>query len=162
MIRLNDINKTVIDEKAINTYGVLHLGISLLIGDFGLKLEYETNEVRDKDIELLDKIFDVKDIEYKAMSVAKPTGYVNVMKPKYELVSEGEYDPVKKEEYLTWKDVSQYATSIKAEMPNGDIRNVFYNNSEKCIGVKSYYRNDCGAYIYDDDLFNALMLKKVE
>ena len=175
MIRLNDIDKTVIDEKEIKGYSTFIVGFydrdeykegericCLYTGNIGMKVEYETKEARDKDIELLDKIFDVKDIEYKAMSVEKPTGYVNVMKPEYELVSEGEYDPVKKEEYLTWKDVKRYATGIKAQLPNGETHIIRYDDDNDRIEFGNSHSETYDGCIYDEDLFNALMLKKVE
>jgi hypothetical protein len=117
----------------------------------GIMAHYDSKEARDKDIELLDKIFDVKSIEDKA-NEEYDFGEFQVINPK----------PTKEEKYVTWHDIEVSALTTRVEMPNGDIRIVYYNNSEKCIGVKSYYRNDCGAYIYDEDLFNALMLKKVE
>lgn len=160
MIRLNDINKTVIDEKKINTYGIVHLSISLLIGDFGLKLEYETDEARDKDIELLDKIFDVKDIEDKANAYPDE---IDALKFAMSGIKK-ECEPVKKE-YITWEEVAkQSENEIKVKLSNGDIKKLKYDNTVYCgsISINNISRGNTDGYIYDEDLFNALMLKKVE
>jgi len=174
MIRFNDIDKTVIDVNSITGYSKNDdsIGINLILSSTREKfVEYNSYETRNIDIELLDKLFDIKNIEDKAMSVEKPTRDVNVMKPKIELVSElsgeesklvskGEDDPVK---YLTWKDVKQYATSIKAEMPNGDIKWIWYKPAFggyiDIADVNDDTRLD--AIIYDEDLFNSLRLKEV-
>jgi hypothetical protein len=165
MIRLNDNHKTRLNERNLSRYykdkGEYFLICIELAGSHSYLL-YKSKEARDKDIELLDKIFDIKSIEYKA-NEEKPS-YNPKYEPNYVLgdSQECEPKPTKEEKYVTWHDIEVSALTTRVEMPNGDIRLVYYNNSEKCIGVKSYYRNDCGAYIYDEDLFNALMLKKVE
>jgi hypothetical protein len=67
MIRLNDINNTVIDERSINEYysqDELSLNvIKLIICGIYETVTYSTKEARDKDIELLDKFFEVKPLE---------------------------------------------------------------------------------------------------
>ena len=159
MIRLNDSNKIVIDETKINEYySQDEMGLPvikmIICGNYE-NILYSTKEARDKDIELLDKIFDVKDIEYKAIAESKPSydfGEPQVLEP----------EPTKKEKYLTWKEAKKYATMIKAKLPNGEIALISWNDC--CIymydEVNREYR--INATIYDEDLFNALMLKKVE
>ncbi len=158
MIRLNDINKTVIDEKKMNMYmgrqytnydtdtPTFEKIYELYISNerIGITIQYETKELRDKDIELLDKLFEVKSIEYKAKSQAKP-----------ELTGK-----CVKEEYLTWYDVKQSENPIKAKLPNGDIKMICYDDEDDDIIIESYTHRE--ARIYDEDLFNALMLKRVE
>jgi hypothetical protein len=69
---------------------------------------------------------------------------------------------VNKEEYITWKDVESgksLATYIKALL-NGKTVFVRWND----VDIRLYDEQDglIIACIYDEDLFNALMLKKVE
>jgi len=156
MIRLNDKYKTRINEKDINRYYAegkedVYITINIIIcGDYE-HLFYESKELRDKDIELLDKLLDVKSIEDKA-NESYDLGELQVLEP----------EPTKKEKYLTWEEAKKYATMIKAKLPNGEIALISWNDC--CIymydEVNREYR--INATIYDEDLFNALMLKKVE
>ena len=170
MIRLNDINKTVIDEKEIKAYSGCEGDlfeieeISLLVGKTHINFRYDSKETRDKDIELLDKIFDVKDIEYKANAYPHELDALKFamsgMKQESKLVSEGEYDPVKKEEYLTWDYVRRRKpTYIKALLNGKKVHVVLKDMFIRLFDEDENYIN---ATIYDEDLFNALMLKKVE
>lgn len=165
MIRLNDINKTVIDEKTIEIYNAYKdymydhdteknkdvEAIELRTSNGGITVRYDSKEARDKDIELLDKIFDVKSIEDKANAYPDE---IDALKFAMSGIKK-ECEPVK-EEYITWEDVKQVEGTIKAELPNGAVREMFYNDYDKHIYIKQ------GVYIYDEDLFNALKLKKVE
>jgi hypothetical protein len=156
MIRLNDKYNSRVNENDINWYNAeekagVYITINILIcGDYE-HLFYESKELRDKDIELLDKIFDVKSIEYKA-NEEYDFGEPQVMNPK----------PTKKEKYVTWKDVKRYATWVNVEFPNGEFRTVDYDEECLSINIMSNYSDTKEAIIYDEDLFNALMLKKVE
>jgi hypothetical protein len=154
MIRLNDINKTVIDEKSINEYysqGEMNLNcIRMIIGGAYENFMYSTKELRDKDIELLDQLFDVKSIEDKA-NEEKPSydfGELQVINP----------NPTKKEKYLTWDEVC----NKKGEYFSAEISNVLvtllYNGHEITI----FNGNAIASFVYSKDLFNALKLKKVE
>jgi hypothetical protein len=165
MIRLNDINKTVISESKVVAYDRFADNyydsktginknmevISLFVERHYIKALYESKEARDKDIELLDKIFEVKSIEDKANEESKPS---------YDFGEPVECEP-KQEEYITWNYVKQTfkeGTKIKVEMPNGDNRFIFCDDGDIIIA-----RNDCReGRIYTEDLFNALMLKKVK
>jgi hypothetical protein len=166
MIRLNDIDKTVIDESKVDAYygygedkTCIYLGGTIYV-------DYNSKEARDKDIELLDQLFDVKSIEDKANAYPHELDALKFamsgIKKECELVSEGEDDLVKKEEYLTWKDVESgksLTTYIKALL-NGKTVFVRWND----VDIRLYDEQDglIIACIYDEDLFNALMLKKVE
>jgi hypothetical protein len=167
MIRLNDKDNSRINEKDINFYRVeenesVCITINIIIcGDYE-HLRYETKEARDKDIELLDKILDVKSIEDKANAYPHEIDVLNYtasgIKKESKLVSEGEYDLVKKEEYLTWDEVC----NKKGEFFSAEISNVLvtvvYNSREIAI----FNDNAIASFVYDKDLFNALKLKKVE
>jgi hypothetical protein len=156
MIRLNDINKTVIDEKSINEYysqGEMGLNtIRMIIGGTYENFMYSTKELRDKDIELLDKLLDVKSIEDKA-NEEYDFGELQVINPK----------PTKEEKYITWEEVKNSKKNINIKLSNGDIHSVGYDEGNARIqffvGYNGYDYEGC---IYEEDLFNALMLKKVE
>jgi UDP-galactopyranose mutase len=63
MIRLNDINNTVIDESKVAAYHEYEDDNSICIYlNERTYVDYESKELRDKDIELLDKFFNVKSI----------------------------------------------------------------------------------------------------
>jgi hypothetical protein len=161
MIRLNDINKTVISEtkvvaydRFVDNYYDSKTGISknmevisLFVERHYIKAWYESKEARDKDIELLDKIFDVKSIEYKA-NEEYDFGELQVINP----------EPAKEEKYITWEEVKNSKKKIKVKMPNGNNRFIFYKDCDIVIARNDYREGR----IYDEDLFNALMLKKVE
>jgi hypothetical protein len=171
MIRLNDKYNSRVNENDINWYGVeekegVYISIDIC-GDYE-HLFYETKEARDKDIELLDQLFEVKDIK-EQVEIAKLKK--EVASHDMGIPSERARDyisnlntcaPVKKEEYLTWKDVKRIATKIKAELPNGYIRMIYYDEECFSISIMSNLADIKEAIIYDEDLFNALMLKKVE
>jgi hypothetical protein len=145
MIRLNDVDRTVIDESKVAAYYGYGEDKTCIVLSTCLYVDYYSQEQRDKDIELLDKIFDVKSIEDKA-NEEYDFGEPQVMNPK----------PTK-EEYLTWDYVKQFECGVNAYLPDGSICKVYYeeNNNRIQLGVGR-------GYIYDEDLFNALMLKKVE
>lgn len=162
MIRLNDIDKTVIDEsKVVAYYGYGEDKICIYLGG-SIYVDYNSQEQRDKDIELLDKIFDVKSIEDKANAYPHEIDALKFamsgIKKESKLVSEGEDDLVKKEEYLTWDEVC----NKKGEFFSAEISNVLvtvvYNSREIAI----FNDNAIASFVYDKDLFNALKLKKVE
>lgn len=150
MIRLNDINNTVIDESKVVAYYEYEeektYCISIVL-NIKLFVDYNSKEARDKDIELLDKLFDVKNIE----------DYVYGRYPDETQTIKKTSEPVK-EEYLTWEDVRQSEKLIEAELPNGDIKLICYEDDDIVIESDTHRE----ARIYDENLFNALMLKKVE
>jgi hypothetical protein len=155
MIRLNDIDRTVIDESKVAAYYVYEEDKACIYLGGTKYVDYNSKEARDKDIELLDKIFDVKSIEDKA-NEEKPSydfGELQVMNPK----------PVK-EEYLTWDYVAEYNIPLKAKLPNGDIRTLRYeDNFDGLIGICTRDDNEnYSAYFYDKETFNSLKLRKVE
>jgi hypothetical protein len=161
MIKLNDIDKTVIDEsKVVAYYGYGEDKICIVLST-NLYADYYSPEQRDKDIELLDKLFDVKSIEDKANAYPHEIDVFNYamsgIKKESKLVSEGEDDLVKKEEYLTWDEVC----NKKGEYFSAEISNVLvtclYNGEDIVIFTDS----SIGSFVYDKDLFNALRLKKV-
>ena len=179
MIRLNDINKTVISETKIKCYGSLNdytynngvrvdrEAINVLFTMGEINFQYESKELRDKDIELLDKIFDVKAIEDKANE--ESTQIPNEPIPYYEPSDLGEPQvlvPVReeskptKEEYLTWEEVKNSKKNINIKFSNGDIHSVGYDEGN--ARIQFFVGYDYEGCIYEEDLFNALMLKKVE
>lgn len=172
MIRLNDESKTRINEKDIIFYRPKYeiglIVITMVICGDVENLYYNNEQLRDKDLELLDKLFDVKSIEDKVKNRIYPDSIdafnyaMSGIKKECKLVSEGEYDPVKKEEYLTWKDVEQSEKPIKAKLPNGDVRLLEYNKNTSEINIFNPDSYFYGACILNENLFNALMLKKVE
>jgi len=162
MIRLNDIDKTVIDEsKVVAYYGYGEDKICIYLGG-SIYVDYNSKELRDKDIELLDKLLDVKSIEDKANAYPHEIDALKFamsgIKKESKLVSEGEDDLVKKEEYLTWDEVC----NKKGEFFSAEISNVLvtllYNGHEITI----FNGNAIASFVYSKDLFNALKLKKVE
>ena len=169
MIRLNDTDKTVIDEKEIKGYfaydykddeydTIIEYCLRIIRRHNTSMFQYGTKKARDKDIELLDKLFDVKSIE----GVAKPELYSNEggINEESKLVSEGEYNPVKKEEYLTWEEVKNSEKKINIKLSNGDIHRVSYDEANERI--RFWVGDDYEGCIYEEDLFNALKLKRVE
>jgi hypothetical protein len=160
MIRLNDKYNSRVNENDINWYGVeekegVYISIDIC-GDYE-HLFYETKEARDKDIELLDKIFDVKSIEDKANAYPHE---VDALKFAMSDIKK-EFEPVK-EEYITWDEVKNSKKKIKVKMPNGDNRVIFCDDGDIII-ARIIARNDYReGRIYKEDLFNALKLKKVE
>ena len=148
MIRLNDISKTVIDESKVSAYyGYEEEKVYISLGG-NRYVDYNSKELRDKDIELLDKLFDVKSIEDKDMEESKPS---------YDFGELQVLDPVKKEEYLTWDYVKQFECGVNAYLPEGSICKVYYEE----VNDRIQLGNEHG-YIYNKRLFNALKLKKVE
>jgi hypothetical protein len=159
MIRLNDIDKTVIDEsKVVAYYGYGEDKTCIYLGGT-IYVDYNSKELRDKDIELLDQLFDVKSIEDKANAYPHE---IDALKFAMSGIKK-ECEPVK-EEYITWDYVKQYAMPLKVEMPNGDIKAIWYDNHfSGVIGILNPNDKDnYDACFYDEDLFNALLLKKVE
>jgi hypothetical protein len=167
MIRLNDINKTVIDEKSINEYysqDEMVFTIRMIIGGTYENVMYSIKELRDKDIELLDKLLEVKDIK-EQVEIAKlkkevashDMGITSEIAREY-ISNLNTCAPAKEEKYITWKEVKNSKKKIKVKMPNGDNRFIFCDGGDIVI-VNNDYRE---GRIYDEDLFNALMLKKVE
>jgi hypothetical protein len=158
MIRLNDIDKTVIDEsKVVAYYGYGEDKICIYLGGT-IYVDYNSKEARDKDIELLDKIFDVKSIEDKANAYPHE---VDALKFAMSGMKQ-ESEPVKEEKYLTWKDVESgksLTTYIKTLL-NGET--VFVRWDDATIRLYDEKDGLIIASIYDEDLFNALKLKKVE
>jgi hypothetical protein len=158
MIRLNDINKTVIDEKSINEYySQDEMGLNtirMIIGGTYENVMYPTKEARDKDIEFLDQLFEVKSIEDKANAYPHE---LDALKFAMSGIKQ-ECEPVKKEEYLTWDEVC----NKKGEYFSAEISNVLvtllYNGHEITI----FNGNAIASFVYSKDLFNALKLKKVE
>jgi hypothetical protein len=157
MIRLNDINNTVIDEKSINEYysqDEMNLNcIRMIICGTYENVMYSTKEARDKDNELLDQLFEVQYIKEKLdidkLKKEKPIFDINTCAPV-------------KEEYLTWDEVQNSKKKIKVKMPNGDNRVIFCDDGDIII-ARIIARNDYReGRIYKEDLFNALMLKKVK
>lgn len=154
MIRLNDIDKTVIDEsKVVAYYGYGEDKICIYLGG-SIYVDYNSKELRDKDIELLDKLLDVKSIEDKA-NEEYDFGELQVIDPK----------PAKEEKYITWHYIMNFKcdTKFKVELSNGDVRKIYYDDCLNAICIENLddsNRND--AIIFKPDLFNALMLKKVE
>jgi hypothetical protein len=153
MIRLNDINNTVIDEKSINEYysqDEMNLNcIRMIICGTYENVMYSTKEARDKDNELLDQLFEVQYIKEKLdidkLKKEKPIFDINTCAPV-------------KEEYLTWDEVC----NKKGEYFSAEISNVLvtalYNGHEITI----FNGNAIASFVYSKDLFNALKLKKVE
>lgn len=151
MIRLNDCYKTVIDESKFVAYNKDETdGIDVILTNKVLYAQYNSQELRDKDIELLDKIFDVKSIEDK----------VNEEKPSYDFREPQVMNPkpTKEEKYVTWEEVKNSKKKIKVKMPNGDNRFIFCNDGDIVIARNEYREGR----IYEEDLFNSLMLKKLE
>lgn len=171
MIRLNDINKTVIDEKKTNMYmgrqytnydtdtPTFENKYELYISNerIGITIQYATKEARDKDIELLDKLFDVKNIEDKAYAYPHEIDALKFAMSGIKKASE----PAK-EEYLTWKEVEsgKSLTTYTKALLNGKTVFVRWND----LGIRLYDEEDglITAAFYSADLFNALRLKKVE
>jgi hypothetical protein len=142
MIRLNDINKTVIDESKVVAYYAYEeeKDYCVCIALNGNRyVDYNSQEQRDKDIELLDQLFEVKKIE----KVVDQTPY------------EGEKTCGPKQ--LTWDYVKQFECGVNAYLPEGSICKVYYEEDNDRIQLGAGR-----GYIYDEDLFNVLMLKKVE
>jgi hypothetical protein len=172
MIRLNDINKTVIDEKSINEYySQDEMGLNtirmIICGTYE-NVMYSTKEARNDDISLLDQLLEVKDIkEQVEIEKLKKEVASHDMGITSELASEyisnlNACAPVKQEEYLTWDEVKNSKKKIKVKMPNGDNRVIFCDDGDIII-ARIIARNDYReGRIYKEDLFNALKLKKVE
>jgi hypothetical protein len=159
MIRLNDINKTVIDEKSINEYysqDEMNLNcIRMIICGTYENVMYSTKELRDKDIELLDQLLDVKSIEDKANAYPHEIDALKFAIAMSDIKKE--FEPVK-EEYITWDEVKNSKNKIKVKMPNGNNRFIYCDDGDIVIARNDYREGR----IYKEDLFNALMLKKVE
>jgi hypothetical protein len=158
MIRLNDKDNSRINEKDINFYRVegnesVCITINIIIcGDYE-HLRYETKEARDKDIELLDKLFDVKSIEDKANAYPHEIDVFNYAMSGIKK----ENEPVK-EEYLTWNSVTE--GDVNSTIFGIDVR-LRYNSYLNAIVL---YK-ECDkivATIYDKDVFHSLKLKKSE
>ena len=166
MIRLNDEYKTRINEKNLNRYypdkGGEYFVIYIEFAGSHSHLLYKSKELRDKDIELLDKIIDVKSIEDKANAYPHELDALKFamsgIKKECELVSEGEDDLVKKEEYLTWDEVCNKKGEFFSAEISYVLVTVVYNSREIAI----FNDNAIASFVYDKDLFNALKLKKVE
>ena len=145
MIRLNDINKTVIDEKEIKAYSGCEGDlfeieeISLLVGKTHINFRYDSKETRDKDIEFLDQLFEVKKIE----KVVDQTPY--------------EEEKICGPKQLTWDYVKQFECGVNAYLPEGSICKVYYEEDNDRIQLGKEH-----GYIYNKRLFNALKLKRVE
>ncbi len=164
MIRLNDINKTVIDESKVVAYSGYEQGnaygerkdyyINFILNS-KLYVEYNSKEARDKDIELLDKLFDTKSIKDKANAYPHE---IDALKFAMSGIKQ-ECEPAK-EEYITWDYVCQLG-SIIATLPSGERVKCIYNQAD-IIGFYSIVTNRYDGYIANKDLFNALKLKKVE
>jgi ATP-dependent Clp protease ATP-binding subunit ClpA len=151
MIRLNNASKTRINEKDISLYRPKdELGLPVITmvicGDVE-NLYYNNEQLRDKDIELLDKIFDIKSIEDKANAYPHEIDALKFAIAMSDIKKE--FAPVK-EEYITWEEIKNSKKIIEVKMPNGDIHSVYYEENEDRIqlGVGN-------GYIYDEDLFNA-------
>jgi hypothetical protein len=162
MIRLNDKDNSRINEKSIDYYITTNICDSIEIEiEIGRELYnfcYETKEARDKDIELLDKIFDVKSIEDKANAYPHEIDVLNYTVSGIKK----ENEPVK-EEYITWEEVEQSEKPIKAQLPNGETHMIYYDDDNDRIEfIGDYHSGIYGGCIYDEDLFNALKLKKCE
>jgi hypothetical protein len=125
---------------------------------------YSTKEARNDDISLLDQLLEVKDIkEQVEIEKLKKEVASHDMGITSELASEyisnlNTCAPVKQEEYLTWDEVC----NKKGEYVSAEISNVLvtalYNGHEITI----FNGNAIASFVYSKDLFNALMLKKVE
>jgi hypothetical protein len=168
MIRLNDNHKTRLNERNLSRYykdkGEYFLICIELAGSHSYLL-YKSKEARDKDIELLDKIFDIKSIEDKA-NEEKPS-YKSKYEPNYVLGDSQECEPepvLVEQEYLTWDYVAEYNIPLKAKLPNGDIRTLRYeDNFDGLIGICTRDDNEnYSACFYDRETFNALRLRRVE
>jgi hypothetical protein len=162
MIRLNDNEDSRINEKDINfyrpKYGLALFVITMVICGDVENLYYNDEQVRDKDIELLDKLFDVKSIEDKANAYPHEIDVLNYTMSGIKK----ECEPVK-EEYLTWEEVEQSEKPIKAQLPNGETHMIYYDDDNDRIEfIGDYHSGIYGGCIYDEDLFNALKLKKCE
>jgi hypothetical protein len=168
MIRLNDINKTVIDEKSINEYysqdGMSLNTIRMIIGGTYENFMYSTKEARNDDISLLDQLLEVKDIKEQVeikLKKEKPIFDINTCAPVKKSKPEIRVNIMQEEKYITWEDVRQSEKLIKTKLPNGNIKLLCYDDYTNTIVIVK--NNQCReARIYDKDLFNALMLKKVE
>ena len=134
MIRLNDNSRTVIDESKVSAYyGYEEEKVYISLGG-NRYVDYNSKELRDKDIELLDKLFDVKNIE----KVVDQTPY------------EGEN--------ITWNSVTE--GDVNSVIFGVDVR-LRYNSFLNAIVI--YKEIDkIVATIYDESLFKSLELKKVE
>jgi hypothetical protein len=159
MIRLNDINKTVIDEsKVVAYYGYGEDKTCIYLGGT-IYVDYNSKEARDKDIELLDQLLEVKSIEDKSNAYPHEVDALKFAIAMSDIKKE--FAPVK-EEYITWDEVKNSKKKIKVKMPNGDNRVIFCDDGDIII-ARIIARNDYReGRIYKEDLFNALMLKKVE
>jgi exonuclease III len=158
MIRLNDIESTRVNEKDINYYKSVKETMTptikmVICGDIN-GLYYSSKELRDKDIELLDKLLEVKSIEDKANAYPHEIDALKFAIAMSDIKKE--FAPVK-EEYITWDYVKQFECGVNTYLPEGSVCKVYYEegNDRIQLGVGR-------GYIYDEDLFNALMLKKVE
>lgn len=155
MIRLNDDRRTVIDEsKVVAYYG--YEDEKVLCVDVGqldiIYVEYDSKEQKDKDIELLDKLFDTKSIEdYVYGRYPDETQTIENFKNQVDNV----------DKYITWKDVKRLDCCVKVYLPNGNITVVHYDDDNERIQIESSYGDTYDGCIYDEDLFNALMLKRV-
>ena len=170
MIRLNDEYKTRINEKNLNRYypdkGGEYFVIYIEFAGSHSHLLYKSKELRDKDIKLLDKIIDVKSIEDKANAypheldalkfamsgIKKECAPVKKSKPEIRV-------NIMQEEYITWEEVMQSETRIKGKLANElvEIQSLHSDNSV-VISINS----NVASFVYDEDLFNALKIKKVE
>jgi hypothetical protein len=183
MIRLNDINKTVIDEtkvvaydRFVDNYYDSKAGISknmevisLFVERHYIKVWYESKEARDNDIELLDKLFEVKNIKeqveiekLKKEVASHDMGITSELASEY--ISNLNTCAPTKEEYITWDYVVEYNIPLKAKLPNGDIRTLRYeDNFDGLIGICTRDDNEnYSACFYDKETFNSLKLRKVE
>ena len=162
MIILNDINKTVIDEsKVVAYYGYEEektYCISIVLS-IKLFVDYNSQEARDKDIELLDKLFDVKNIEDYVYG-RYPDETQTIKKASEHVKEDDENLEEDDENYVHWGDVCQLG-SVEVELPSSAVAKCTWFSKQNRIGI-SYFVNDYDAFIYDENLFNALMLKKVE
>jgi hypothetical protein len=160
MIRLNNASKTRINEKDINLYRPKdELGlpvITMVICGDAENLYYNNEQLRDKDIELLDQLFEVKSIEDKANAYPLE---IDALKFAMSGIKK-ECEPVKKEEYLTWDEVKNSKKKINIKFSNGDIHSVGYDEGN--ARIQFFIGFDYEGCIYEEDLFNALKLKKVE
>jgi hypothetical protein len=165
MIRLNNCYKTVIDESKVVAYNKDETdGIDVILTNRVLYVQYDSKEVRDKDIELLDQLFEVKDIKEQVeieklkKEVASHDMGITSERAREYISNLNACAPVKKEEYLTWDEVC----NKKGEYFSAEISNVLvtalYNGHEITI----FNGNAIASFVYSKDLFNALKLKKVE
>ncbi len=180
MIRLNNASETRINEKDINLYRPKdELGlpvITMVICGDAENLYYNNEQLRDKDIELLDQLFDVKDIK-EQVEIAKlkkevashdmsipsecASEYIsnlNTCAPVKKSKPEIRVNIMQEDKYLTWDEVC----NKKGEYFSAEISNVLvtllYNGHEITI----FNGNAIASFVYSKDLFNALKLKKVE